>query len=49
MKRLFKNGLIYDGSGGEPFKGDILIEDDRIVEVSEKITESADQVIDLSA
>ena len=37
MKTLFKNGTIYDGSGRKPFKGDVLIEDDRIVEVAEKI------------
>ena len=48
MKILFKNGLVYDGSGGEPFQGDVLIKDDRIIEVSEKIAEDADQVIDLS-
>ena len=23
---LFKGGLIYDGTGSEPFKGDILVE-----------------------
>ena len=26
MKTLFRNGLIYDGTGAEPFKGDVLIE-----------------------
>ncbi|MBO6092976.1 MAG: D-aminoacylase, partial [Oscillospiraceae bacterium] len=48
MKILFKNGLVYDGSGAEPFQGDVLIEDDRIIEVSEKITADADQIIDLT-
>ena len=26
MQVLFKNGLIYDGTGNKPYKGDILIE-----------------------
>ena len=30
MKTLLKNGMLYDGSGAAPVKGDILIEDDRI-------------------
>ena len=34
MKTLFKNGMIYDGTGGKPFAGDVLIEDDRIVSVT---------------
>ena len=29
MKTLFKNGKVYDGTGAEPFVGDVLIEDDR--------------------
>ena len=41
MKTLFKNGTIYDGTGRKPFKGDVLIEDDRIVEVAEKIRKKA--------
>ena len=35
--KLFKNGLIYDGTGSEPFRGDILVEDDRIVKVEPEI------------
>ena len=27
---FLKNGLVYDGSGAKPFKGDILIEDDKM-------------------
>ena len=37
MKTLFKNGTIFDGSGGKPFVGDVLIEDDRILEVGGSI------------
>ena len=31
--KLFKNALIYDGTGAQPFKGDILIDNDRIINV----------------
>ena len=48
MRILFKNGEIYDGTGGKPYVGDVLIEDDVIVRVGEKISEEADRVIDLS-
>ena len=30
MKTLLKNGKIYDGTGAEPFVGDVLVEDERI-------------------
>lgn len=33
MKQLFKNGKIYDGTGGDPFMGEILIEEDKITGV----------------
>ena len=48
MKTLFKNAEIYDGSGGKPYVGDVLIEDDVIVRVGEEIDEQADKVVDLS-
>ena len=48
MKTLFRNGLIYDGTGTAPFTGDVLIENDRILQVAEKITDPADTVIDLT-
>ena len=35
--KLFKGGLIYDGTGTEPFKGDILVQNDKIIEVKESI------------
>ena len=47
MKQLLKNAKIYDGTGSAPFKGDVLIEDDRIVKVGETIAEDADVVWDL--
>ena len=48
MRTLFKNGEIYDGTGGKPYVGDVLIEDDVIVKVGEKLNEEADRVVDLS-
>jgi N-acyl-D-amino-acid deacylase len=33
MAILLKNGTIYDGSGEAPFVGDVLVENDRILEV----------------
>ena len=47
MKQLLKNAKIYDGTGSAPFKGDVLIEDDRIVKVGATIEEDADVVFDL--
>ena len=48
MKTLFKGGTIYDGSGGKPFKGDVLIEGERILRVSENLDVEADKVVDIS-
>ena len=46
--KLFKSGLIYDGTGSEPFHGDILVENDKIIKVSEDIRpEEGWEVIDL--
>lgn len=38
MRTLIKNGLVYDGSGGTPFRKDVLIKDGFI----EAVTESAE-------
>lgn len=43
---LIRNGVIYDGSGGAPFRGEVAIKDDRIAYVGPKAPESAAQVID---
>lgn len=48
MKTLFKNGTILDGSGEAPVKGDVLIEDDRILAVGGTIDEGADKVVDIT-
>jgi len=46
MKILLKNAKIYDGSGKTAFYGNVLLEDDRILEVTGD-TPAADQVINL--
>ena len=47
--KLFKDALIYDGTGAEAFKGDILVDNDRIVKVSEGIQpEEGWEIIDLN-
>ena len=48
MKTLFKNGMLCDGSGTAPVKGDLLLEDDRIVQVGGEISEEVDRLIDAS-
>lgn len=45
---LLKDGLIYDGTGAQPFKGDILVDNDKIVKVEEHIKpENEWEVVDL--
>ena len=47
--KLFKNGLIYDGTGSEAFKGDILVDNDRIIQVEKFIdAEKGWDIIDLN-
>ena len=46
--KLFKAGLIYNGTGSEPFKGDILVDNDKIIKVDHSIQpEEGWEVIDL--
>ena len=45
---LFKGGMIYDGTGHESFKGDILVENDKIVKVEESIQqEEGWEIVDI--
>ena len=44
----FKNGTIYDGTGAEPYVGDVLIEDDRIPAVGGTIAQEADRTVELT-
>ena len=45
VETLIKGGLIVDGSGSEPFEGDVAIRDGVIVDVG-RVAESASRVID---
>lgn len=51
MNILLKNGSIYDGTGSAPFIGNILIENNRIVQVGKEISDSlmstVDSIIDI--
>ena len=47
MTQLLKNAKIYDGTGAEPFLGDILIRDDRIEKVGAQLELPADRVVNL--
>ncbi|MBI3677421.1 MAG: D-aminoacylase [Proteobacteria bacterium] len=43
---LIANGMIYDGSGGTPFKGEVAIKGDRIVYVGPHASGTATRTID---
>ena len=42
---IIKNGLVYDGKGSEPFKADLVISNEKIVEIG-KIEDKGRKVID---
>ena len=48
MLQLLKNAKIYDGTGSEPYRADILLDGDRIAKIAEEIDLPADSVIDLT-
>jgi len=43
---LIRNGMVYDGSGGAPYSGDIGIKGDRIVYAGPATTATAGKVVD---
>ena len=45
---LLKNANIIDGSGGQPFNSDVLIEDNKIAKIASAIDHAAAEVIDCS-
>ena len=47
MKQLLKNAKIYDGTGSAPFRGDILLDGDRIARIAENLEAEADRTVDL--
>ncbi len=48
MKLLIKNGAIVDGSGADVFRSDLLVEDGKIVQISESITDFDCETLDAS-
>lgn len=48
MKTLLQHARIYDGTGAEAFTGDILIENDRILDVAPQIDAADAQIVDLT-
>ncbi|MDD3334392.1 MAG: amidohydrolase family protein [Eubacteriales bacterium] len=46
MRTYFKNAILYDGTGAAPITGDLLVEDDRILEVGAIDCPQADETID---
>ena len=46
MRTLLKNGAIYDGSGVEPFMGDVLVENEQIIAIGADISQKTDKIID---
>ena len=47
VKTLLKNALVYDGSGQEPSRSDVLLEGERIVEVGHNLECADAQILDL--
>jgi N-acyl-D-amino-acid deacylase len=43
---LIRNGMIYDGSGSEPYRGEVAIKGDKIVAVGKSLPGTAKQLID---
>ena len=46
MKILFKGGNVIDGTGAPVFKGDVLVDGERIAAVGADISAQADEVVD---
>ena len=46
MKILFKGGNVIDGTGAPAFKGDVLVDGERIAAVGADISAQADEVVD---
>jgi len=43
---LIRNGMIYDGSGSQPFRGEVGIKGDRIAAVGRSLPGTAKQIVD---
>ena len=45
---IIRNGLVYDGNGGQPFKADIAISNDTIAFIGDLSKESAKNEVDIN-
>ena len=45
---ILRGGMIYDGSGEQPFVGDVAIADDRIVAIGDLASASAAETLDVN-
>ena len=45
-KILFQNGMVVDGTGAKPYQADVLVAEDRIVEIGKITPDSTMEVID---
>jgi N-acyl-D-amino-acid deacylase len=43
---LIRNGVVYDGRGGEPRRGDIAVRNGRVAAAGESLSYTAEQVVD---
>lgn len=48
MRHALVGGNIFDGTGQEPFKGDVVIEDSKLSEVGAVATKPGDEVVDVT-
>jgi len=48
MKTLLKNALIYDGTGAEPYHGDVLLDGERITDVGKTLKCDDAEIVDLT-
>lgn len=48
MKTVLRHAKIYDGTGGEAYIGDVLIENERIVKIGQALDVEADLMFDLT-
>ena len=47
MTLLLKHAKIYDGTGAQPFAGDVMVEGERIAKIAPRLDAEADRVFDL--
>jgi len=48
MKTLLKNAFVYDGTGADPYKGDVLLDGERIADVGVALDCNDAKIVDLN-